>query len=450
VGVVDPTTASPTPAQAVVQTAPPSTEKTPTPTARTLLKERTFRRYWSAQTISYFGDQVSMLAMPLLAVLVLHATPAQMGLLTAAGLAANLVLSLPAGVWIDRRRHRRYVMITSDLIRALLLASIPVAYAFGQLTLVQLYLVAFGIGAFSILFELSNATMFVCVVPPAGFVTGNSLINGSRSLSFVGGPALGGFLVQLLSAPVALIADSVSYLGSAFNLVRIRPAEPPPEHKRGGQLSAGLKFLASSRVLWQGIVAVATVNLFNFMFWALVILYVTTYLGVSPGLLGVVIAVASVGGLLGATITGRVVRAIGVGPAYVVGLIVFPLPLVLVPAAGGPRPLVLTLLVLAEFTSGLGVMILDISFGSISAALIPARLRARVAGTTRTLNYGIRPVGALIGGGLGSAIGVRTTLWVATIGAVFGVLWLIGSPILRLRTLPEPDEAREAEPVSAG
>jgi hypothetical protein len=144
---------------------------TPT-TAWTLLRERTFRRYWSAQTISYFGDQVSLLAMPLLAVLVLHASPADMGYLTAAGLAANLVLSLPAGVWVDRRRHRRYVMIAADVARALLLASIPVGYALGHLSLAQLYVVAFGIGSLSILFDVSNATMFVCVVPPGRFRAG--------------------------------------------------------------------------------------------------------------------------------------------------------------------------------------------------------------------------------------------------------------------------------------
>jgi predicted MFS family arabinose efflux permease len=271
----------------------------------------------------------------------------------------------------------------------------------------------------------------------------------------VGGPALGGFLVQVLTAPVALIADSVSYLGSAFNLLRIRPVEPAPEPRREGQASAGLRFLAGSRLLWSGIVAVATVNLFNFLFSALVILYVTTYLHVSPGLLGFLIGVASLGALLGSVLTSPLVRAIGVGPAYVVGLIVFPLPLVLFPAAGGPRPLLLGLLVEGEFFSGLGVMILDISYGSIVAALVPSRMRARVSGTTRTLNYGIRPIGALLGGALGSVIEVRTTLWISTIGAVFGVLWLIGSPIMRLRTLPEPEPEPTDEPepepvVSAG
>jgi len=421
----------------------------PPVTARTLLRDRVFRRYWSAQTVSFFGDQVSLLAVPLLAVLVLRASPAQMGYLTAAGLAPNLVLPLVAGVWVDRRRRRRYVMIASDLARAVLVASIPVAYALGALGLGQLYLVAFLIGCFSTLFELGNSTLYVSVAPRAGLVQAGSLINGSRAMSFVGGPAIGGWLVQILTAPVALLADALSFLGSAWFLARIRPTEPAPETRRGGQVTAGLRFLTGSRLLWSAIVAVATVNLFNFMYSALVILYVTAYLGISPGLLGVLIGAASVGALLGSVVTGRLVRAIGVGPAYLVGLIAFPVPLLLVPAAGGPRPVVIVLLLAAEFASGLGVMILDIAYGSISAALVPARLRARVAGTTRTLNYGIRPIGALLGGALGSAIGVRPTLWIATAGAGFGALWLIGSPILRLRALPaeaddEADDGADA------
>jgi MFS family permease len=423
---------------------------TTTRTARgwDLLRERTFRRYWSAQTVSFFGDQISMLALPLLAVLVLHASPAQMGYLTAAGLAPNLILSLYAGVWLDRRRHRRYVMIAADLARALLVASIPIAYALGGLSLGQLYAVAFLIGSFSILFELGNSTLFVSVVPRDRLVQGSSLINGSRAMSYVGGPAIGGLLVQLSSAPVALLGDALSYLGSALGLVRIRPEEPAPERERAGQLTAGLRFLAGSRVLWSSIVAVATVNLFNFMFSALVILYVVDNLGISPGLLGAVLGAASVGALLGSLLTGRLVRAIGVGPSYLVGLIAFPLPLLLVPAAGGPQAVVVAILFLSEFLSGMGVMVLDITYGAFAAALIPHRLRARVAGTTRTLNYGIRPIGALIGGALGSTIGVRTTLWIATGGALLGALWLIGSPILRLRELPPAAEEDIDDSVS--
>ena len=179
------------------------------------------------------------------------------------------------------------------------------------------------------------------------------------------------------------------------------------------------------------------------------ILYVTTFLGVSPGLIGLILGAASVGALLGSVVTGRLTRAVGVGPAYVIGLIAFPAPLH--PRPAGRRAaarLVLAMLFLAEFGSGLGVMILDISAGSLIAAIVPNRLRARVAGVTRTINYGIRPIGALAGGALGTALGVRPTLWIATVGALAGVLWMIGSPVVRMRELPVPseDEPTPAEP----
>ena len=416
--------------------------------AWTLLRDLAFRRYWTGQAISLVGDQITLLALPLLAVLLLQATPAQMGYLTAAGLAPNLVFSLYAGVWVDRRASRRLVMVWADIGRAALIATIPIAYALDTLTLTHLYVVAFGVGTLAALFEVANATLFVSLVPPERYVAANSLINGSRAMSFVVGPSASGWLVQILTAPVALIADALSYVASAAQLLRIKPTEPPPETERKGQLGAGARFLASSRALWTLILAVTTLNFFNYMFSTLVILYVTTSLGVSPGLIGLILGAASVGALLGSIVTGRLTRAVGVGPAYVIGLLAFPAPLILVPLAGGPRPVVLALLFLAEFGSGLGVMILDISAGSLMAAIIPNRLRARVAGVTRTINYGIRPLGALAGGALGTAIGVRPTLWVATVGALAGVLWMIGSPVVRMRELPTPSE-EPADPEPA-
>jgi MFS family permease len=410
--------------------------------AWTLLRDLAFRRYWTGQAISLVGDQITLLALPLLAVLLLQATPAQMGYLTAAGLAPNLVFSLYAGVWVDRRASRRLVMVWADIGRAALIATIPIAYALDTLTLTHLYVVAFGVGTLAALFEVANATLFVSLVPPERYVAANSLINGSRAMSFVVGPSAAGWLVQILTAPVALVADALSYVASAAQLLRIKPTEPPPETERKGQLGAGARFLASSRALWTLILAVTTLNFFNYMFSTLVILYVTTSLGVSPGLIGLILGAASVGALLGSIVTGRLTRAVGVGPAYVIGLLAFPAPLILVPLAGGPRPVVLALLFLAEFGSGLGVMILDISAGSLMAAIIPNRLRARVAGVTRTINYGIRPLGALAGGALGTVIGVRPTLWVATVGALAGVAWMIGSPVVRMRELPaaaDPD-----------
>jgi MFS family permease len=410
------------------------------PPAWTLLRERMFRRYWSAAAISFVGDQVTLLALPLLAVLVLDATPAEMGYLTAAGLAPNLALALVAGVWVDRRRQRRRVMVAADIARALLVASIPIAYGLGGLGMTQLYVVAFLIGACSCFFEVANGTLFVSLVRPHQYVPASSLLNGARAMSFVAGPSAAGWLVQLLGAPAALIADALSYVGSALLLGRTRATEPPPERSKEGQFSAGFRFLRGSRSLSSLLLAVATVNLFNYMFAALMILYITVYLGVTPGVLGVVLGAASVGALLGSVVTGKLSRVVGVGPAYAIGLVAFPLPLLLVPLAAGPRPVVLTMLFVAEALSGLGVMILDITAGSLLSSLIPHRMRARVSGMFRTVNYGVRPIGALLGGAVGTLVGVRTTLWIAGVGALLGVLWLIGSPIIRMRTLPDPPD----------
>ena len=198
-----------------------------------LLRDRVFRRYWSASTISMFGDQISGVALPLAAVLALHVGAAQMGYLTALEWLPSLLFGLPAGAWVDRRGRRRRTMIAADLGRAALFASIPVGYALHALTLAQLFAVTFAAGTLSILFNVSDGTLFVSIVAPDQYMDGQSLIYGSRALSFVGGPSIGGLLVQALSAPFAVAADALSFLGSAFFLSRIRPAEPPADDARG-------------------------------------------------------------------------------------------------------------------------------------------------------------------------------------------------------------------------
>ncbi|MFC1420503.1 MFS transporter [Streptacidiphilus cavernicola] len=400
-----------------------------------LLRDRPFRGYWSGQTVSLFGDQVSMVALPLVAVLMLHAGAAEMGRLTAAGLLPSLLFSLHAGVWADRRGHRRRMMIAADLGRFLLVGSIPVVYAVGGLGLAQLYAVAFAAGTLSVLFEVGNAAVFVSLVPTERFVQGNSLVNGSRAMSYVGGTSLGGLLVQLLSAPYALVADACSYLVSAAFLARIAPVEPPVAERGRGDLWAGFRLIARSPLLRPNCAAVVTLNFFNFAFQAVFVLYATTALGISPGLLGLVLGAGAVGSVIGSVVTGRIVRRIGIGPAVVLGFAAFPAPLLLVPLASGPRSAALVLLFLAEFGSGFGVMVLDIASGSMNAAVIPHELRSRVAGATRLFNYGIRPLGALAGGWLGSVLGLRDALWIATAGAVLGVLWVLPSPVRRVRTL---------------
>lgn len=406
----------------------------------TLLRERDFRNFWVAATVSLLGDQVALIALPLVAVLVLDAGPAQMGVLGAAALLPHLLLSLPAGVWLDRVASRRRVMIAADLGRALLAGTIPLAYALDALTVGQLYAVAFAAGCLAVLFDLSYPTLFVSLAPRGRYLEGNSLVHGSRSFSFVAGPSLGGALVQLFSAPFALLADAFSFLVSALFLGRVQAQEPPVEPDEPGlrsRVSVGLRFIAGNPIFRPSLTAVATLNFFNYGFQALFVLYATRTLGIQPGALGLLLGAGAVGGLLGAVVAGRVARALGVGRAFLLGCVLFPAPLLLVPLAQGPKPLVLAMLFTAEFFSGLGVMMLDINAGSIMFALTPDRLRSRATGAFNFVNWGIRPVGSLVGGALGAWIGVRPTLWVAAIGAVAGALWLLPSPVPGLRSLPE-------------
>ncbi len=398
-----------------------------------LLRQVTFRRFWTGQVVSLFGDQVSLFAVPLTAVLVLHAGPEQMGLLTAAGLLPSLLFSLLAGSLVDRRGQRRRTMLGADLVRAGLMVSIPVAYACGVLVLPQLYAVAFAVGICDVFFAVAYSTLFVSVVPPADYLAGQSLLNGSRAMSFVVGQSAAGLLVAAFTAPGAIVLDALSFLGSAFALKRIDPAEPVTSGEGHGSLAAGITFIRRSATIRAALRATATVNFFTLAFNAIFILYATRSLHVRPAVLGFVLGAGAVGALLGSVVTGRIARRIGVGRAFALGCVAFPAPLALAPLAAGPTWMVLGALFLAEFGSGLGVMILDISIGAIFATEIPDRLRARVSGAYRSVNYGIRPLGALTGGFLGGALGLRPTLWLAVVGGCTCALWLVRSPILALR-----------------
>jgi MFS family permease len=415
-----------------------------------LLRRREFSRFWGAQTVSLFGDQITLLALPLTAVLVLDAHAAQMGYLTAAELFPNLLFSLHAGALVDRMGKRRLTMIVADLGRAAAIATIPVAYGFDALSLAQLYVVAVVTGTLSVLFNVAYGSLFAAVVEREDYLAGNSLLHGTRAFSYVAGPSVSGFLVQLLRAPFALVVDAVSFVGSALLLGSMRSPEPPPEKVEPGHFSAGMRWIWGTPVMRASMLSTTTINFFNFVFFALFVLYATRELHVRAGTLGIVLGVGAIGGLIGSVIAGRIGRRIGVGPAFVLGCVVFPAPLLLVPLAGGPRPLVLGMLGAAEFGSGLGVMLLDISIGTIRAAITPDRLRARVSGAYQVVNYGVRPLGALVGGTLGSAIGLRPTLWIATVGALAGVLWLLRSPLPTLRDLPDEAGHPDAVVVAAG
>ena len=303
-----------------------------------------FRRFWLGQTISLFGDQITMIAIPLAAVLVLDANATQMGYLIAAELVPNLFLALHAGAWVDRHGGRRRIMIATDLGRGALIATIPLAYAFDALTFPHLY-----IGGVprrvhdSVLPRLVQRALRLDR-PPGRLRPGELLPRGQPRL-LVGRraerrrPPRPGF-----KAPFALAVDAVTYLVSALFLSSISPKEPPTEEAERGHVVAGMRFLWSNASMRASLLGAATINLFNYIFWAVFILYVVRTLHIQPGTLGLVLGAAAVGSLIGSLVTTRIGRRIGIGPTYMLGSILFPVPLVLVPLADGPKWLVLAML----------------------------------------------------------------------------------------------------------
>jgi predicted MFS family arabinose efflux permease len=402
-----------------------------------LRSNRSFRDFWSGQTISLFGDQVSLLAIPLLAALELDVGPTEMGLLTAAALVPNLLFSIHLGAWADRRSCRRTLLIAADVGRALLLLTIPVAWLLGVLTLAQLYLVAFAAGSLGVVFAVAYDIVFVALLDREDYIEGSSLLNGSRAASLVAGNATAGLLVQMFTAPFALLLDACSYLVSALFIGRARTVEPPPAGSGAGApaLAAGARFIARTPLIRASLLACATLNLFNTAFYALLVLYATRSLGMSPGALGLALAIGGLGSLLGALVTRRLSDRLGLGKALVLAFVLTPAPLLLVPAAVG-SPMPLALVAVAEFFNGLGVMVLDVGLGALYASVVPDRLRARVSGAFLLVNYGVRPIGALAGGLLAAVVGLQTTMWITAVGALAGVLWLLPSPMPRLRELP--------------
>ena len=400
-----------------------------------LLLDGPFRRYWIGQGLSLLGDQIRGLALPLTAVMVLHAGATSMALLSAVGMLPSLLFSVHAGVWVDRWGRRRQVMLFSDGARALLLACLPLSFLLGLITLPLLLLISFLVGTFAVLFRVSASTLFVSLVPKEGYIEASSLLSGSRAVAFLVGPGIAGFLIQLLTAPVALLADAFSFVASAISLSAIHPTEPSPAERAPGDFLAGLQFIRKSPILRSSLASQATISLFQSTFFALFILYATRSLHVTPLEWGIILGPSSVGALAGAGFVGRLTRRIGLGRTLLCGTVLFTAPDLLVPLAGGAHTLVVALLFLSVGLTGAGSMILEVTNGTIEAAAIPDRLRARATAAFVTVSNGIRPIGALLGGLLATAIGMHVSIWIATLGGSLAFLWLVPLPLAKLHAV---------------
>ena len=404
---------------------------------RLLRVNRPFRDFWTGQTISLFGDQIALLAIPLLAVITLHADAQQMGLLAAVELAPSLFFAIHLGAWADRRRSRRGLLIVADFGRGVLLFTVPVAALLGFLTMPLLYVVAFLTGSFGVLFMVSEQTVFTSLVRPREYVEANSLLIGSRSLAAVAGKALGGLLVAVLTAPVAVAADAASFLASAFFVRRAEVPEPEVASEDSGGLAAGVRFIRETPLLRSALLGTATFNIFNTAFWALLVLFATQEMGLGSGAIGVALGVGALGSLIGSAAARRLAVRFGLGRALIISFVIAAAPLLLVPISPGPPWVAMAFLTVAEFGSGLGVMVLDVSLGSFQAAIIPDQLRSRVWGAILVVNWGVRPIGALAGGLIAGVIGLEATMWIGAVGGLTGVLWLLPSRMVEVEDVTD-------------
>jgi len=391
---------------------------------------------------------VTRTAVPLVALLVLGAGPREMAALVVAASSAVLLVGFFAGAWVDRL-PRRPVLIGTDIVRAALLFWIPVAYSLDLLRIEQLYVVAFIQAALGTLFHSAYRSYLPALVGRDRLVEGNSRLATSSSIAEIGGPSLAGALVQIVSAPFAILVDAVSFVVSAISLIAIRAREVGRSERIRGpivrEIVEGLSVVRRHALLFPLAASSVTNHFFGSFYAALYSLYLLNDLGLTPFLLGVVISAGGVGSLAGSVFAGRVIRRIGIGRAIVVLFIASSAIGVLTPLATGPLFLA-TLMVFLPQLIGDGLQTIEgIASVTLRQAVTPDRLLGRVNATLDVLDHGVAPLGAIVGAAIAEAFGVRTAIAVGWIGMVSGVLFLLFSPLPRLiSVVPAPAEEAAA------
>jgi MFS family permease len=401
-----------------------------------------FLRLWAGDTVSQFGSQVTLLAVPTVAILVLRAGPFQVGVLSALEFLAFPTLGLVAGVYADRLR-RRPIMIVCDLGRMLALGSIPVAFLVNGLTLEQLYIVALVTGIFTVFFDVSYQSYLPALIDRPNLVEGNTKLEISRSVAQVSGPAMAGFLIQWIGGAKAVAVDALSFLVSAVALSAIKKPEPQPRPSMSGasgfvpEMKEGIEVVFKNPILWRIAGCTATTNLgSNMIFGAVFLVFAYRELHLSAGTVGLIFAAGSVGGLIGAFLAAWVAKKLGIGPTLALSIVVGSLALLATPVALIAAPvLVLSLLGLI---GGLTGPIYNISQVSLRQAITPDRVQGRMNATMRTIVWGTIPIGAFVGGILGTAIGLVQTILVGGVVSLLAALWIVLGPVVRLKEQPEP------------
>jgi MFS family permease len=419
--------------------------------AKSLWRHGDFMKLWTAQSVSMLGSQVTVLALPLTAVILMKASAFEVGLLGTAQYLPFLVVGLPAGVWVDRLR-RRPILITADIARTVIFGFVPFMYELGELRLWMLYVVAFLAGVFTVFSDVAQLSYVPSLVSRDRIADGNAKLELSYQGSLLAGPGLGGALVQALKAPLAIVADAVSFAGSALLLTLIRQSEPAPRSAHQAatlrkEMIEGLRFVLRNRFLRPIALVTSATNIFDFfgMVQAVLTIYAIRTLHLSPARLGITLVIANGGGLLGAAVNNRIVGRLGVGGAIATsvgcsGIAI----LALVLANPGNAMMVLSLAIgFAYF----GIAVYNINQISLRQHVTPDAMLGRMNATIRFLIWGTLPIGTFLGGVSGSALGVRPTLLIAGLAYLVCCLPLFPSPIPKLKSLADAEPADVEFPV---
>jgi MFS family permease len=426
-----------------------------------LWRHRDFMHLWAAETISQLGSQVTLLALPLAAILILDATAFQVGALSSIETAPFLLVGLPAGVWVDRLR-RRPILIAGDLGRAVVLTSIPIAYWLDALTMLHLYAAAFLTGICTVFFDVAYQSYLPSLVERRRLTEGNAKLEISRSGAQLAGPGIAGALVQILTAPAAIAADAVSYVGSALFVLGIRRPEPDVPAPAAGerprmrsQIMEGLRYVLGHPLIGPIAACTALSNLFSAMGIAILILFAVRVLGLTAGMIGIAFAIGNVGFLAGAFVADRIARRVGLGRAIIGSAVLFAFGGLAYPLATPENAV--ALLVAGGVLFGFGSVVYNVNQVSLRQAITPGRMQGRMNATMRFVVWGTLPIGALAGGALGATIGLRPTLWIAALGGFLSFVPPLLSPVRKLRSMPEEapehlpeDEARRADADAGG
>jgi predicted MFS family arabinose efflux permease len=403
-----------------------------------LLSNRNFRQLFLADTVSQLGAEVAPVALPLIAVLLLKATALEIGLLAGFETLAFLVIGLPAGAWVDRSSKRR-VIIRANLARAVVIATVPVAYWVGILSIGQMFVVALIGGVCTVFFDTAYYSYLPTLVERDQLVAANARLQTVQSVAEVAGPGFGGLLIQLLTAPFAILATVFGNAWSAACLTRIHAREPIPEQVEQPNLrreiGEGLRFVLKHPALRRITVCTSTFNLFWTMGTPMLLLLLARDLRLSAGMIGLLLSCGGLGGVTGGLFVDRIIKVLGQGPAIWIGAAVAGLAGLLMPLA--QRDWRLALVGVGQFVAASGMIVYNVSLVSFRQSMTPQRLMARVGATGRFLVWGTMPLGGFIGGVLGSTMGPRAALVVATGGATLSFLWIFFSPLRWMRTLPE-------------